>query len=555
MLTRLSIYNIVLIESLDIDFSAGLSILSGETGSGKSILLDALILVTGGRGDGGLVRRHAEKGQVVAVFEISHLPALEILFAEANLTLEKHVILRRVQFPDGRTKAYVNDQVVSVNFMRAVGSLLIEIHSQHADRSLLDVQGHRKILDSYADIDLSLCELGTLYRHWCCTADALKKYQEQKSSSQDVEFLRFSIDELQALAVQPGEENELVVMRSKILKQERIAVELSSIMDDFHKSSSPISVISSMLRRLERKSTEVPDLLQKSISFLNEAQENLSDAQHEIERSFSEIQYDAQELANIEERLFALRAMSRKYSVSIDQLPELAKKMEEDLADISEGNEKVVSLERVLYEARQAYDRVAQDISTKRYQFAKMLEKNVMAEMPALKLENVCFTVNITSDKEDISPDGIDRVEFYVQTNRGENPGPLMKLASGGELSRFLLALKIVLVDQGSIPTLVFDEVDSGIGGAVADAIGYRLKQLSKKIQLLAVTHAPQVAARADRHFLVYKTNKPDDTQRIETYVAVLTPQERREEIARMLAGSHITEEARAAAEILLEFQ
>ncbi|MEG8099042.1 DNA repair protein RecN [Candidatus Liberibacter brunswickensis] len=555
MLKHLSISNIVLIDILDIDFSAGLSILSGETGSGKSVLLDALLLVTGGRGDGALVRRHSDKGQVTAIFDFPRVQELENLFKESNITIEDCIVLRRVQFPDGKTKAYVNEQLVSVNFMRAIGSFLIDIHSQHSDRALLDVSGHRRILDSYANIELSLNKLRTLYRNLCHASDALKDYKERRAnSSQDVEFLKFAVEELQALAVQPGEENELVEMRSKLLKKERLAVELSSIINEFQQSSSPTSIISSMLRKLERKGSEFHDLLNKSISFLNEAQENLSDAQHEIENSFSEVQYDVQELENIEERLFSLRAMSRKYSVTIDQLPELEKKMVEDLADIGRGNEKIVFLEQALDEARKNYDYAAKNISVTRHKFAKVLEKKVMEEMPALKLENVFFKVNITSDIQDISADGIDRVEFYVQTNIGEGFGPLMKLASGGELSRFLLALKVVLVDQGSIPTLVFDEVDSGIGGAVADAIGYRLKQLSKKIQLLAITHAPQVAARADKHFLVYKKNQPDNVmQRVKTYIEVLSPQERREEIARMLAGSHVTEEARAAAEMLLE--
>ncbi|WP_244668458.1 DNA repair protein RecN [Candidatus Liberibacter africanus] len=486
MLTHLSIRNIVLVESIDIDFSAGLSIISGETGSGKSVLLDALFLVTGGRGDGSLVRHNSEKGHVTAVFENPCVQELENIFTEANFTLEECIVLRRVQFPDGRTKAYVNEQLVSVNFMRLVGSFLINIHSQHSDRALLDVNGHRKILDSYAGIDLSLREMKVLYRNWCHASNALKEYKERKkTSSKDIEFLRLAVEELQALAIQPGEENNLVEMRSKILKKERIAVELSSIMNEFQHSSSPISVVSSMLRRLERKGSEFHDLLKNIISFLNEAQDNLSDAQNEIEKSFLEVQYDAKELENIEERLFALRAMSRKYSVSIDQLPQLEKKMGEDLVDISAGNQKIVSLEQELDEARQAYDQAAQNISAKRYKFAKILEKNLMEEMPDLKLENVRFSVNITSDIKDISPDGIDKVEFYVQTNIGESFGPLIKLASGGELSRFLLAFKIVLVDQGLVPTLVFDEVDSGIGGAVSAAIGYRLKKLSKKYSYL----------------------------------------------------------------------
>ncbi|MBY7649467.1 MAG: DNA repair protein RecN [Candidatus Liberibacter europaeus] len=554
MLIRLSIRNIVLIDSLDIDFSAGLSILSGETGSGKSVLLDAIFLAIGCRGDGGLVRRNSEKGQVIAIFDTPNSRAIKDIFEEANITLEDNLILRRVQFSDGRTKAYINDQLVSINFMRSVGSLLLEIHSQHAERFLLDISGHRKILDSYAGIEEDLHNLEILYRNWCKSLDALRDYNAQtKTSTQDIDFLRFAVQELQDINVKLGEESELSKMRSSILKQEKIAVDLTEMIEEFNKSSSPISVVSSILRRIERKNFDFPDSLNQSIHYLNEALDNLSDAQQEMEKVLSEIKYDSQELENIEERLFSLRAISRKYSVPVDDIPNLTKKMITDLTDISACGDKICSFEQDIVEARKSYDHAAQDISAKRRQFAQKLEKNVMAELPALKLEGVRFMVNIISDMHDISPNGIDKVEFYVQTNVGENPGPLMKLASGGELSRFLLALKIALFDYGSVPTLVFDEVDSGIGGAVADAIGHRLKQLSENTQLLVITHAPQVAARADTHFLVDKRNNPDDPERIITYISTLSKKERCEEIARMLAGVKITDEARAAAKKLLD--
>ncbi|MBL0849126.1 MAG: DNA repair protein RecN [Candidatus Liberibacter ctenarytainae] len=554
MLINLSIRNIALIESIDIDFFSGLSILSGETGSGKSILLDSLFLAIGGRGDGGLVRRHAEKGQVTATFDVPDLRIFKDLLEEANITPEDCLILRRIQFPDGKTKAYINDQRVSVHLMRSVGSLLVEIHGQHADRSLIDVSGHRRMLDSYAEIEDDLHHLGVLYQNWRKSADALQEYKmKKKASSQDIDFLRFSIEELQSLTVNNGEESELSEMRSRILKQERISTDLGGMIEQFNKSSSPIATVSSMLRRMERKSLELPDLLEPSIVLLSEALENLSHAQQEMEKVFSEIRYDVQALNNIEERLFALRAMSRKYSVPVDQLADIEKKMVEDLANICAGNEKMDILEQDLLESKQAYDAIAQNISAKRHQFAQLLERNVMAELPALKLENVRFMVTITSDIKHMSSEGIDRIEFYVQTNMGENPGPLMKLASGGELSRLLLALKIVLIDRISAITMVFDEVDTGIGGAVADAIGCRLKQLSTKNQLLVITHSPQVASRADTHFLIYKENKSEGSERMITDISVLVQQERYEEIARMLAGRHITEEARAAAKSLLE--
>ncbi|MBA5724293.1 DNA repair protein RecN [Candidatus Liberibacter sp.] len=554
MLIHLLIRNIVLVESLDIDFSSGLCVLSGETGSGKSVLLDAISLALGGRGDGGLVRRGTEKGQVSAIFDIPENHSLGVLLCEANIHHEGNVVFRRVQFSDGRTKAYINDQLVSVGFMRTAGCLLVENHSQHADRALIDVSGHRNILDSYAGIDEDLHNLGVLYRNWRQSVDALQEYKTKKTiSSQEIEFLRFSIQELQSINIQPGEETVLAEKRSRMLKQERIASDLAGAFEELNGSASPISVVSSMLRRIERKSSELPGFLDSCVTSLNEAFENLSNAQQAMEKALSEIEYDSGELESIEERLFALRAVSRKYSVPVEDLPDLEKKMVSDLDDIQAGSEKLVSFEKILSEAREAYDIAAQDISSKRRQVARSLEKNIMVELPALKLENVIFMVKIISDSEEVSFRGIDKVEFYVQTNSGENAGPLMKLASGGELSRLLLALKIVLVDRGSAPTLIFDEVDSGVGGAVADAIGYRLKQLSEKAQVLVITHAPQVAARADTHLLIYKQNKSEDRDRMVTHVLALTKKERCEEIARMLAGRHITNEARAAATRLLE--
>lgn len=553
MLVQLSIRDIVLIERLDLSFEAGLSVLTGETGAGKSILLDSLSLALGGRGDGGLVRHGEDKGQVTAAFEVPNDHPTRLLLRENGLDDDGDLIFRRVQSADGRTKAYVNDQAVSVQMMRQLGQMLVEIHGQHDDRALVDTDAHRTLLDAFAGLSDEARTVQGLYRTWKDADRALKTHRAKvEAAAREADYLRSSVEELETLSPRDGEEDELAERRAVMQKSERIAGDIAEASEFLNGNGSPVPVIASMMRRLERKSHEAPGLLEDTVQLLDAALDSLSNAQMEVEAALRRTEFDPRELERVEERLFALRAAGRKYNVAVPDLPALAEKMVTDLADLDAGEEKLGKLEANLGVVKADFDRAAQSLSEKRRNAAEALSGAVMAELPALKLERARFTVEVTSDPEQATADGIDTVEFHVQTNPGTRPGPIMKVASGGELSRFLLALKVALADRGSAPTLVFDEIDTGVGGAVADAIGQRLRRLSKTVQVLSVTHAPQVAARAATHLLISKGPSGDGSERISTRVATMEPKHRTEEIARMLAGASVTDEARAAAARLL---
>lgn len=556
MLVQLSIRDIVLIERLDLGFEAGLSVLTGETGAGKSILLDSLSLALGGRGDGGLVRHGEDKGQVTATFEVGMDHPARLLLRENGLDDDGDLIFRRVQSADGRTKAYVNDQAVSVQMMRQLGQHLVEIHGQHDDRALVDTNAHRALLDAFAGLSDEVVSVQGLYRTWKDAERGLKVHRAKvEAAAREADYLRSSVEELEALSPRDGEEEELAERRAVMQKSERIAGDIAEASEFLNGNASPVPIIASMMRRLERKSHEAPGLLEDTVQLLDAALDNLSNAQMEVEAALRRTEFDPRELERVEERLFALRAAGRKYSVPVSDLPALAERMVTDLADLDAGEEKLAKLEAQLDVVKADFDRAALSLSDKRRNAAAALSDAVMAELPALKLERARFTVEVTSDASSATADGIDVVEFHVQTNPGTRPGPIMKVASGGELSRFLLALKVALADRGSAPTLVFDEIDTGVGGAVADAIGQRLKRLSKTVQVLSVTHAPQVAARASTHLLIAKGPAGDGTERIATRVATMQPEHRTEEIARMLAGASVTDEARAAAARLLAAQ
>ncbi|UHS61804.1 DNA repair protein RecN [Agrobacterium vaccinii] len=556
MLVQLSIRDIVLIERLDLGFEAGLSVLTGETGAGKSILLDSLSLALGGRGDGGLVRHGEDKGQVTATFEVGMEHPARALLRENGLDDDGDLIFRRVQSADGRTKAYVNDQAVSVQLMRQLGLHMVEIHGQHDDRALVDTNAHRTLLDAFAGLTDEAVAMQALYRTWKDAERGLKVHRAKvEAAAREADYLRASVEELEVLSPLDGEEDELAERRGVMQKSERIAGDIGEASEFLNGNASPVPMIASMMRRLERKSHEAPGLLEETVQLLDAALDSLSNAQMEVEAALRRTEFDPRELERVEERLFALRAAGRKYSVPVTELPALAERMVAELADLDAGEERLGQLEKQLGVVKADFDRAAQSLSEKRHNAASALSEAVMAELPALKLERARFTVEVTSDAASASADGIDVVEFHVQTNPGTRPGPIMKVASGGELSRFLLALKVALADRGSAPTLVFDEIDTGVGGAVADAIGQRLKRLSKTVQVLSVTHAPQVAARAGTHLLISKGPSGDGTERIATRVATMQPEHRTEEIARMLAGASVTDEARAAAAKLLAAQ
>ncbi|TPK97505.1 DNA repair protein RecN [Mesorhizobium sp. B2-4-12] len=550
MLSRLSIRDIVLIEKLDIDFQPGLSVLTGETGAGKSILLDALSLALGARGDASLVRHGAAQGQVIAVFDVPRNHPVRALLAENAIEDDGDVILRRVQTADGRTRVFVNDQPSSVTLMRDVGRALVEIHGQHDERALVDPGAHRDVLDAFGGHLGVVRSTGEAWRHWRAGEQELSRHRAKvAAAAREADYLRAAVAELTRLDPQPGEETELAELRAHMMRAEKIASEIHDAQDVLSGPSSPLPQLASLLRRLQRKATEAPGLLEDVVKSLDEAMLSLDAAQSGVEAALRATEYDPQRLEKAEERLFSLRAASRKHSVAVDDLAQLRDTMVADLADLDAGEERLHGLEKQAAAAREAYDIAAARLSSLRHAAAVGLTKAVMAELPALKLERAAFIVEMKSEAESRTEEGIDQIEFWVRTNPGTRPGPMMKVASGGELSRFLLALKVALADRGSAPTLVFDEIDTGVGGAVADAIGQRLARLSKRVQVLSVTHAPQVAARAATHFLISKSGSTD---RVATGIAEMDRTARQEEIARMLAGATITDEARAAAERLL---
>src|SRR5882762_9492550 len=540
MLARLSIRDIVLIERLDIEFSRGLAVLTGETGAGKSILLDAFALALGGRGDSGLVRHGAEQGQVTAVFDVPRdHPA--------------SMILRRVQLADGRTRAFINDQAISVQTLKAVGSALVEIHGQHDERALVDATTHRRLLDAFAGLEKDVSALEALWEARRTANAALGEHRAgMERAAREADYLRHASDELKKLAPKDGEETVLAERRTIMMQGEKIASDLREAQEAVGGTHSPVPALSAAVRRLERRAANSPALVEPAVKAIDAALNALEEADQHLNAALAAADFDPAELERIEERLFALRAASRKYSTPVDGLAALATKFAADVALIDAGAEQLKRLEAAATEADQRYATAAARLSASRGKAAEKLNKAVNAELAPLKLERAKFMTEVETDANSPGPQGIDRVEFWVQTNPGTKPGPLMKVASGGELSRFLLALKVVLSDRGSAPTLVFDEIDTGVGGAVADAIGLRLARLASQVQVVAVTHAPQVAARADRHYLITKSALARG-KRVATRVAEVAADRRREEIARMLAGAEITAEARAAAERLIK--
>ena len=551
MLSHLSIRDIVLIERLDIEFNAGLSVLTGETGAGKSILLDSLSLALGARGDAGLVRHGADQGQVTAVFDLPLQHPARIFLRDNGFDDDGDIILRRIQMGDGRTRVFINDQAASVALLRELGRRLVEIHGQHDDRALVDTNIHRSLLDAFGGLDGQADKVRELYKAWRDAESALNRQRAKVDAAErEGDYLRAAVEELTKLDPQPGEEDELAERRTTMMKSEKIAGDVNEAGELLSGHASPIPSLASLVRRLERKAQEAPHLLDPVIESIDAALDNLGHAQDAIDHAMREIDFDPRILEQVEERLFALRAAARKYSVTVEGLPALRDKMDADLVDLDAGAEKLAQLEKHAVQTRDAYDLAARDLSDRRKEAAEHLKHAVMDELPSLKLERAEFIVQMTVDPETRTAEGIDTVEYWVRTNPGTRAGPMMKVASGGELSRFLLALKVALADRGSAPTLVFDEIDTGVGGAVADAIGQRLARLSSRVQVLSVTHAPQVAARATTHFLISKSGTNDE--RMATSVRVMSFDERQEEIARMLAGASITQEARAAAERLL---
>ena len=553
MLVQLAIRDIVLIDRLELGFRDGLSVLTGETGAGKSILLDAFSLALGGRGDGGLVRHGEAQGGITAVFDcpLDH-PARKIA-AEAEISTEGDLILRRTQHADGRTRAFINDQPVSVGVLRQVGAALVEIHGQHDDRALVDPASHRAILDAFGELGPQAAEVAEAARALRQAGAELARHRARVEKARaDVDYIRHAVEELTALAPKPGEEADLAERRLVMQQSEKVARDLNDAYDAVAGQGSPVTALSAAVRKLERRGAQVPGLVEPAVAALDAALVALDEARGALDEALRAAEYDPRELERVEERLFALRAAARKYDAPADALHGIAERFGADAAAIDAGEEELTKLERAAAAADAAYLARARALSAGRARVAEALDRAVGAELPPLKLERARFITRIDVDETARDSGGLDRVEFWAQTNPGTRAGPMMRVASGGELSRFMLALKVVLADKASAPTLIFDEIDTGVGGAVADAIGQRLERLGRQVQVVAVTHAPQVAARAAHHYLISK-EPAGDGERVATRVASLDKAPRREEIARMLAGATITDEARAAARRLLQ--
>ena len=552
MLVALAIRDIVLIDRLSIDFAAGMTVLTGETGAGKSILLDALSLALGGRGDSALVRHGAEQGDVTAVFDVVRAHPVRALLKESAIDAEGDLILRRVQAADGRSRAFVNDQPVSVTLLRQIGRLLVEIHGQHDDRAMVEASAHRDLLDAFGRLDAEAVQVAAAYRAGrVAEREAGGLAARIEAARKEADYLAAAVDELTRLHAEPGEEDALAERRQQLMRAEKIAGDIAEAYETVAGSASPVPTLASLIRRLERKGEEAGGLLNGAIAAIDRALVALEEAARSLEAAAAAAEADPRALEAAEERLFALRAASRKHGVPIAELPALSARMAEELAALESGEERLAALQAEAAAARQRYDDRAAVLSDRRRKAARLLERAVAAELPALKLDRAELTVAVDSDPARPVETGIDEVSFMVRTNPGSRPGPIMKVASGGELARFLLALKVALADRGSAPTLVFDEIDTAVGGAVADAIGARLARLSGRVQVLSVTHAPQVAARAAAHLLVAK-NATKGGNAVLTTVAALDDKKRREEIARMLAGAIVTDEARAAADRLI---
>jgi len=551
MLVSLSIHDIVLIDKLDLEFGRGLTILTGETGAGKSILLDAFSLALGARGDGGLIRQGQAQGQVSATFELaSGHPALAAAQAQ-DIDTDGVLILRRVQLADGRSRAFVNDQRVTTQALRAIARELVEIHGQHDDRALVNSGTHRQLIDAFGGLMSETAAVRSAFAHVRgLKAESASEQARVERARAEADYLRYAFTELTGLAALPGEELALAEHRTLMTQAEKVAGELRDVQATVTGEHSPIPSLSAALRRLERRHVQAPGLIAPVTEALDAALTALDLAGQVLAQALRDADFDPRELERIEERLFALRAAGRKYGVPVDALPALAEKFAAELAALDAGEARLIALTRELEAAESAYGAAARVLSEARKKAAAALDTAVNAELAPLKLDGARFMTDIRTEAE--GPDGYDQVEFWVQTNPGTKPGPLMKIASGGELARFMLALKVVLADRGSAPTLVFDEIDTGAGGAVADAMGQRLALLASRVQVLAVTHAPQVAARARGHFRIAK-DAADQGRRVATRVSLLEMEARREEIARMLAGATITDEARAAAGRLLE--
>jgi DNA repair protein RecN (Recombination protein N) len=548
MLRQLSIRDVVLIDRLELEFEPGLGVLTGETGAGKSILLDSLGLALGVRADTGLVRQGQPQASVAAEFELppDH-PAIALLRGQGiEPEPGEPLLVRRTLKADGGSRAFAGGAGVPASILRDVANGLVEIHGQHDDRGLLNPRGHRALLDLFGKIDT-----GPVAQCWAeaerLEAELAEAREAAEAAERDRDWLEHAAGEISALAPEPGEETRLAEERAAMQAGAKAGETLAGLDELLGGSEGALAQLRAAARRIERGAADHP-LLAEALASLDRALIEGSEAEDKIARAAEALAFSPEQLEAAEARLFDIRGLARKHRVEADALAALGEELMGRLARIEAGGERIQALEGELAEARARFDAAAQTLRAARNEAAQRLDGAVAGELHPLKLDAAKFRTALS----DVEPGaaGIDRVEFEVSTNPGAPFGPLTRIASGGELSRFILALKVALAEAGTAQTMIFDEIDRGVGGAVASAIGERLARLAQKSQLLVVTHSPQVAARAAHHYRIEKAHEDGVTR---THMRKLNPDERREEIARMLSGSAITDEARAQAARLLE--
>lgn len=550
MIRQVSIRDIVLIDRAELSFDAGLCALTGETGAGKSILLDALTLALGRRNDRAAVRQGAGQGAVSVTFTPPARHPAYALLAESGIEADGEIIVRRQVSPEGRSRAFVNDEAVSAGFLRSLGDTLVEIHGQHDERGLLSANQHRSLLDGYGRLEADASNVAALHGAWRQAQEALAGFDAALAQARaDAEYTAHAARELAKLNPQPGEEQQLAAERALLTASEKIAGELEAAVELIAGGDKAIDArLAAAQRRMERLQSVAQGLLDPAIEAMARATAEAMEARAQAEAVLERLAFDPVRLEKIDDRLQALRDAARKYRTTPEGLPELASRFASQVRGLEDSEGERKKLSAAVANAKSAFEAAASSLSAARREASTRLSDAVAKELKPLKLERAQFGVHVEAAEP--TAHGIDRVEFLLATTPGGAMQPLTKIASGGELARIVLALKVALLQRGSAPTLIFDEVDQGIGGAVADAVGLRLKRLAQSAQVVVVTHSPQVAARANHHFRISKRAKGASA---ETRVEELDAAGRREEIARMLSGATITEEARAAADRLME--
>ena len=551
MLVELSIRDFILIDRLDLSFNDGLTVLSGETGAGKSILLDALSLAIGGRGETGFIRHKKDQAVVTASFEIKNHEVLESFLKQIEVDFQEieqdGLILRRVLKREGSSRAFLNDRPISVSALKEIGELLVEIQGQFDAHGLMRPSSHKQFLDLFANHPALLKVVGEKFLYWekCKNRFEAAKL-ELKQSTEEQEFLEFSLNELEALSIKDNEEEELVQLRSSLINAERNIELINSSIGYLSGDKGAAIILSNVQRSLDRISIKIPSVVEA----IDRAIVELNESENTLARIADEMNSDETRLEEIEVRLAEIRSLARKHGVPSTKLPKLAEEIRMKLKKIKSDDNTIQDLEKEVSDSKVAFRDLATELSESRKKHGKRLQKAVTSELPEMKLDKASFIVHsTTADESNWNIHGCDEIKFLISTNRGSTPGPLNKIASGGERSRLLLALRAALSTIDSVPTLIFDEVDAGVGGAVSSAVGKRLKKLGINQQILVVTHSPQVAALGKHHWQISKSDEVEP----KTIATHLGKDERVEEIGRMLSGEKITAEARLAAQKLME--